>query len=401
MKHHKPWAQIIFGMLLLFSYPVAYSADVTPSDRVSNYINIREYPSTQDSDIVGQLRPGEQAKLLEEIPYWYKIRFGNNVEGYVSKSWASVVIGTSPYTPYSIHFLDVGVGDATVIDVGDKEIIIDGGNYKNDLHDYLRDTGIIDGPVELGVITHADSDHWKGFVRAFNLDGKASHPQQLLEFWEPGYDRDCRPLASYTQFIKDIADRVPSGHFIRPLQSTYQPTILSGNISTFEPDSLPGVKVTLLYSDAAPDGPDCAYRINNASIVMMVEISGVKILMMGDANGKDRDDAGDVTPAYIEKKLIDMSQIHPGILKADILKVGHHGSETASTQAFIDKVDPTFVIFSASTNHHLPRPTVVDRYKSTTRVLLRTDANRARNTDHIICVGSGHGKVGCNYADNY
>ena len=108
-----------------------------------------------------------------------------------------------------------------------------------------------------------------------------------------------------------------------------------------------------------------------------------------------------MTPAYIEKKLIDMSQIHPGILKADILKVGHHGSETASTQAFIDKVDPTFVIFSASTNHHLPRPTVVDRYKSTTRVLLRTDANRARNTDHIICVGSGHGKVGCNYADNY
>lgn len=160
--------------------PSVYSAYITPSDRVSNFISIREYPSSSDSDVVGKLKPGEKAELLKVVPRWYKVRFNNSVEGYVSKAWSRVIPGQLGFIPYSIHFLDVGVGDATVIDVGEKEIIIDGGNYKNDLHNYLRDADIVDGPVELGVVTHADADHWKGFVRAFNLDGKADNPHLFI-----------------------------------------------------------------------------------------------------------------------------------------------------------------------------------------------------------------------------
>lgn len=46
----------------------------------------------------------------------------------------------------------------------------------------------------------------------------------------------------------------------------------------------------------------------------------------------------------------------------------------------------------------LPKDTVVDRYKSPDRVILRTDANRENNKDHIIC-GRMEGEVNCNYAD--
>jgi hypothetical protein len=88
----------------------------------------------------------------------------------------------------------------------------------------------------------------------------------------------------------------------------------------------------------------------------------------------------------------------PGTLKADVLKAPHHGSETASTQAFVNAVDPKYVIISASTKHHSPKDTVVDRYKSAERVILRTDANRENNKDHIIC-GKTEGEVDCNYAD--
>lgn len=120
-----------------------------------------------------------------------------------------------------------------------------------------------------------------------------------------------------------------------------------------------------------------------------------------DANGKARDESGPGTPAHVEAKLLALEHQHPGTLKADILKVPHHGSETASTQAFIDAVDPSFVLISASTNHHLPRLTVLQRYEKPGSVVLRTDANRAKNTDHIYCASSQHGQVDCNYRDQF
>lgn len=58
------------------------------------------------------------------------------------------------------------------------------------------------------VVTHADSDHWKGLVRLLDLDGRARSPRTALEFWEPGYDRDCNRLDSYERFVEDIEDRL-------------------------------------------------------------------------------------------------------------------------------------------------------------------------------------------------
>lgn len=53
------------------------------------------------------------------------------------------------------------------------------------------------------------------------------------------------------------------------------------------------------------------------------------------------------------------------------------------------------------TNHHLPRPSVIERYQVPKRVLLRTDVDRARNNDHILCMSAVHGEVECNYADQF
>jgi len=159
------------------------------------------------------------------------------------------------------------------------------------------------------------------------------------------------------------------------------------------------VSFTLLYSAAAPEGSngDCAYRINNASIVMMVEIAGFRFLFTGDANGKERDEASPGTPGHVEEKLLNVERAHPGALRADVLKAPHHGSETAGTQAFIDAVDPAFVIFSASTKHHLPRETTVRRYERFQRILLRTDEDRDNDVDHIICFKAEGGKLDCNF----
>ncbi len=167
--------------------------------------------------------------------------------------------------------------------------------------------------------------------------------------------------------------------------------------------SLPGVEITVLHTDANPTQGSCSYKINNASIVLMIEIEEFRFLFTGDANGKTRNEASPGTPGHVEEKLLALEAAHPGLLKADVLKVPHHGSETANTQEFIDTVNPDFAIISASEKHHLPKSTVVARYENGQRVILRTDTTRKNNNDHILCVISPisdtENELECNFED--
>ncbi len=302
-------------------------------------------------------------------------------------------------SPFAVHFLDVGTGDSVIIDVGDREVVIDGGDSVKVLDEYIARTGIIDDPIELVVVTHGDVDHWKGFTRPLGFDGKASNPPHVLEFWEPGYDRDCRPLDTYDDFIKDMAGLPGLLAFRRPLQDSHPPAVVTGRLEPFHLTGLPQVAFTLLHSEGDPgtSNNDCAFRINNASVVFVAQIFNHRFLFMGDANGKERDEGPPGTPGHVEKQLLDLEASVPGALKADVIKVPHHGSETASTQAFIDKVGADFVVISASTKHHLPKKTTVDRYDDGRRTILRTDANQVNNTDHIVCFEDELRELDCNY----
>jgi beta-lactamase superfamily II metal-dependent hydrolase len=392
--------RLFFTLLTVLVPGIALAIQIEPSDDVTSSVIVRQYPTTQDSDILGRLLAGQQAELIESVPYWRKVRLADGIEGYVSKRWTKIVPAASQATPFEIHFVDVGVGDGIIFNMDDKEIVFDGGNYSSVLHDYAAKTMVIDDPIELAIVTHSDFDHWKGMVRLLNLDGKATNSYQVQEFWEPGFNRVCRPLPSYDAFLDGVKNLVGLQNFHRPLEATHEPATKSGKVEPFTLPSFPGVTFTLLHSDRSPVGSDCAYRINDASIVLLVEVSGIRIIFTGDENGKERDEASPGTPSHVESKLLELERRFPGTLKADILKAPHHGSETASTQEFIDKVNPRYVIISASTRHNLPRDTVLDRYKSTQRVVLRTDANREKNNDHIYCSSVAFGQIQCNYKDS-
>ena len=77
---------ILIGLLIWASQ--SFGATVTPSDRVTTRLNVRDRPSTATGIIVGKLLPGEDALFLESVPRWYKIQLGNGLEGFVSKSWS-------------------------------------------------------------------------------------------------------------------------------------------------------------------------------------------------------------------------------------------------------------------------------------------------------------------------
>jgi beta-lactamase superfamily II metal-dependent hydrolase len=191
--------------------------------------------------------------------------------------------------------------------------------------------------------------------------------------------------------------RIPGIVFRRPLEDFHRPATESKLLSPITIAGTPDATVTILHSDSTAEGSSCAHQINNSSIVLLVEIEGVRLLFMGDAGGKELDDAGDVAPRDVEAKLLELEESNPGVLKADILKVSHHGSESAGTEAFIAKVDPLFVILSASMRHHLPKESVVERYRLNNRILLRTDEDPANDVDHIICSKPARGEVDCNY----
>ncbi|HSP88171.1 MAG TPA: SH3 domain-containing protein [Ignavibacteriaceae bacterium] len=66
-----------------------FAQKVTPADRVTEKVTVRQNPDTQ-SGVAGFLFKGETADLLEDVPYWYKIKLNSQVIGYVSKAWTTL-----------------------------------------------------------------------------------------------------------------------------------------------------------------------------------------------------------------------------------------------------------------------------------------------------------------------
>jgi endonuclease/exonuclease/phosphatase family metal-dependent hydrolase len=82
--------------LCLFFIATSAGADqVRPSDRVSNYVNVRQSAAV-NSPGVGILKPNQTATLIESIPYWHHVRMVDGTAGYVSKAWTVVVSGGTP-----------------------------------------------------------------------------------------------------------------------------------------------------------------------------------------------------------------------------------------------------------------------------------------------------------------
>ncbi len=98
---------------------------------------------------------------------------------------------------------------------------------------------------------------------------------------------------------------------------------------------------------------------NAGSIVIRLQFAKKAVLFTGDAVGRH---IGDPPNALIanEKFMVENASVVP--IRADVLLAPHHGADNGSSTAFIDAVDPTFVIFSAGHDHEHPRAVAAQRY---------------------------------------
>lgn len=226
-----------------------------------------------------------------------------------------------------IWFLDVGQADSILIQNGDANMLIDAGNNEDGkkLVSYFQSLGIESFQYVIG--THAHEDHIGGMddiIDNFNID----------TFYMPDAITTTATFESVLDSLeaKNIAFQTPSIDSIFKL----------GNAA-----------IDVLY--VGTDDSD----LNNTSIVLKLTYGNTSILFMGDAEKE--------VETIIEKKDI----------SADVLKVGHHGSNTSSSKTFLEKVNPSYAIISVGTGNSYGHPshTTIQNLENQNIQIYRTDEN--------------------------
>lgn len=226
-----------------------------------------------------------------------------------------------------IHFIDVGQGDSIYIRSGKKDMLIDTGgsifsNYnipEGTVLPYLEKIGV--RKLDAIFISHFHEDHCQGlplFLDSFKVDHIfISH----------------LPTDPYLELLKD--ERLS---FLRKGDNVQ----LGKNIS-FE----------VLWPRDEMEYED---NLNNKSMVGVLNYRDIKLLFTGDMEKE------------VEASLLDEVE------KVDILKVGHHGSNTSSTPEFIEKIDPQVGVISLGEKNMYNHPSkeVLETFKDRTTIY-RTD----------------------------
>ena len=204
---------------------------------------------------------------------------------------------TPPSSGFKIHFIDVGQADAALVICDGKTMLIDGGNKddSNLIYAYLKKQGVTH--LDYIVATHAHEDHVGG------LSGALNYATVGTVF--------C-PVRSYnSQAFKNFVSNVEKQGKSLTVPSVGQ---------SF---SLGSATCTILAVNTTSD-------TNNTSIVLRIVYGSTSFLFMGDA---ERD---------VEQVLLNR-----GVpLKSTVLKVGHHGSYTSTSYAFLNSVMPAYGIIS-------------------------------------------------------
>lgn len=226
--------------------------------------------------------------------------------------------------PPRIAFLDVGQGDAILIQGREATLLIDAGNSfvtGGSMGEFvvlpaLRAMKV--SQLDLLIASHADRDHQGG-------------------------------LAAVLRGVRVGALWLPYGGMKDPAFAALRQAALEEKVPIEErgSDGLTQTVGDLRIETLWPPPQNSGYTRNNRSLVLRVEVSGLTLLLPGDLER-----AG-------ERELLRSGRS----LKADWLKLGHHGSQTSSTRAFLKAVDAKHALVSVpcSGRFDMPHASVVQR----------------------------------------
>ena len=248
-----------------------------------------------------------------------------------------------------VTFLAVGQGDAAVVQLpGGRALLVDGGGDLRGLAPPGTDVGsriVLPALAELGVsrldaiaLTHPHPDHGGGLFAVLDQ-------LPVGELWVTG---EAGP-GQLGDLLRERA-RARGVPVRQPTPGAMQ---------------MGGVRIEILRSGWHP-----ARSTNDNSLVLRLVHGELAILLAGDVE------------ALAEAELAQSGRD----VRADVLKAGHHGSRTSSTEAFLRAVRPAHVVFSVGAHNPFgfPHPEVVDRVRSSGAAAWRTDGGA------ITAISDGH-----------
>ncbi len=233
-----------------------------------------------------------------------------------------------------VTFFDAGQGDAIFMEIpGGGQILVDGGPDDGILAKLGSVLAFWDRSLDLLVLTHPHADHLAGLLAvlkrydvAMVMASGVGHSTPEYAEWEKLLERYRIPRA-----VARTGTRIDAGN---------------------------GVVLDILFP--AEDAAAGATHPHDANIVSLLTHGETTVLLTGDAE------------KMLEYRLLFEL---PVLLDADILKVGHHGSKTSSTEEFLKAVSPDVAVVSAGRKNRYghPHPEVVERLKRFGIRVRRTD----------------------------
>lgn len=240
-----------------------------------------------------------------------------------------------------VDILNVGQGDAIYVQFPNgTNALIDGGPNGTVTSKYLKERGVT--RIDRVVLTHPHSDHYRGLKKVFadfevgafydtkaeNRDAVGDNNLRELAAVEPG----CKTYFPSPDANLDWDSKVT----VKVLNTCDEPVIIHDNDET-----------------------------NACSLVLRFYYNGNGILLMGDANAEVEDT---------------MMRRYKSGLNSTILKVGHHGSRTSTSEAFLARVRPQYAFISVGLNNvygHPHKETLDRLYAAGAKVYMTTSGTQS------------------------
>ncbi len=276
---------------------------------------------------------------LEELsPYQQKLADADG-DSAISSSDARLILRTSvgleeyayigDDTYFEVHFIDVGQADCALILCDNESLLIDGGNVADSelVVSYLINEEITD--LDYVICTHAHEDHVGG------LYGPLEYFTVTESIFAPATSADTQ---CYERFLSAV-EKQNKILTVPKCGDTF--SLGSAQVTFIGP-------VTENYTD-----------INNTSIVTKITYNETSFLFTGDA---ERESEQDILSSSAD-------------ISADVLKVGHHGSENSTTYPFLREIMPEIAVISVGEGNNYGHPTedALSRLRDADTKVYRTD----------------------------
>lgn len=226
-----------------------------------------------------------------------------------------------------VHFIDVGQADSILIQVNNKNLLIDAGNKEDGtrLVSYLKQQGV--KKLDYIIATHPHEDHIGGMssiLKSFTIG----------DFYAPKKSSDTKTFENMISSLNGKKIITAKAGVTFDLGENTECEFIAPNSGDYK-------------------------EINDYSAVVKLTYGDNKFLFIGDAE--------EISENEILKTIYD--------IKSDVLKVGHHGSSTSSSKAFLDKVNPKIAVISCGKDNDYGHPSkeTLSEFKKRSYKLYRTD----------------------------